>query len=296
MGAFLADAATNPFLLTGLLAGLLASVACGTIGPYVVTRRLVFLSGALAHIAIGGVGAAIFLRYSWPGIFEGLSPLAGGAVAALASAPLLAFLRHRVAERLDTVVGALWAAGMALGILLIKLTPGYHTELMSYLFGNLVYVSRADVALLAGLAAVVLGVTLLFHRRFLAVCLDPVQAALQGVSVLWTDMVLLSLVALTVICLTRVVGLILVIALLSLPAATAGRLVPRLASMMWLATGLCALLTTLPRIAVYGTAISPEPAIVLAATVVYLLATLLPRRRGRGVEGGGGEAAGRGVE
>jgi len=291
MGSFFADLSTNPFLLTGLLAGLFASVACGTVGPYVVTRRLVFLSGAIAHIAIGGVGAAIFLRYQWPDLFSALTPLAGGAVAALLSAPLLAVLRHHVSERLDTVVGALWASGMAIGLLLIKLTPGYHSELMSYLFGNLVYVSRGDVAALAALAAVVVGVTVLFHRRFLAVCLDPLQARLQGISVLWTDVVLLSLVALTVISLTRVVGLILVIALLSLPAATAGRLVPRLASMMWLATLLCVALTTLPRIAVYGAAVSPEPAIVLAATAVYLVALALPARwRG----GGGGEGQARG--
>lgn len=293
MGSFFADLATNPFLLTGLLAGIFASVTCGTIGPYVVTRRLVFLSGAIAHIAIGGVGAAIYLRHAWPDVFGALTPLGGGAVAAVLSAPLLAFLRHRVAERLDTVVGALWASGMAVGLLLIKLTPGYHTELMSYLFGNLVYVSRGDVVVLGALAAVVVGMTVLFHRRFLAVCLDPLQARLQGVSVLWTDVVLLSLVALTVISLTRVVGLILVIALLSLPAATAGRLVPRLASMMWLATALNIFLTTVPRIAVYGSSVSPEPAIVLAATAVYLLALAMPARwarRGRGgerVEGGG---------
>ncbi len=140
-------------------------------------------------------------------------------------------------ERLDTLVGALWASGMAVGILLIKLTPGYHSELMSYLFGNLVFVGWPDIALLAVLAGVIVATTVLFQRRFLALCLDSEQATLRGISVLATDTVLLVLMALTVICLTQVVGLVLVIALMSLPAATAGRLVSRMASMIWVAVG-----------------------------------------------------------
>ena len=275
---FFADVGANPFLLTGLLAGGLAGVACGTVGPYVVTRRLVFLAGAIAHIAIGGVGAAIFLQHALPEVFGWLSPLYGATIVAVLSAPVLALLRHRVEEHLDAMVGALWATGMAAGILLIKLTPGYHTELMSYLFGNLVFVGRGDVILLAVLASSVVGIVLLFHRRFLAVCLDPRQASLQGISVVGTDLVLLVTVAFTVICLTRVVGLILVIALLSLPAATAGRLVDRLPSMAWVATGISVLVTTVPRVAVYGTRISPEGAIVLSAAGVYLLVLAAGRR------------------
>jgi zinc transport system permease protein len=150
---------------------------------------------------------------------------------------------------------------------------------MSYLFGNLAFVTADDVRLLLVLAVIVAGVTLIFYRRFLGVCLAPEQAELQGVSLLATDTVLLIIVALTVICLTQVVGLILVIALLSLPAATAGRLVARLATMMWVAMGLSALLTTLPRIVVYGTPVSPEAAIVLAAAGLYLAVVLFTAGR-----------------
>jgi zinc transport system permease protein len=280
--AFFRDMGANPFLLTGLVAGILASIACGVVGPWIVTRRLVFLAGALAHIAIGGVGAAIFLAWAFPDTLGGLTGLAGGTALAVLAAPILAFLHHRVRERLDTVVGALWAAGMAIGLLLIKLTPGYHTELMSYLFGNLVFVGWRDVALLAILAALVVATTLVFQRRFLALCLDSEQATLRGISVLGTDTVLLILMALTVICLTQVVGLVLVLALMSLPAATAGRLVARMAPMMGVAVGLCALLVTVPRVAVYGTSISPEAAIVLAAVAVYVLIATLSRTRRRG--------------
>lgn len=281
--AFFADMAHNPFLLTGLLAGLLASVACGVVGPYVVTRRIVFLGGAIAHIAVGGIGAAIFLAHRAPTHLAWLEPIHGAAVAAVLAAVLLGYVHDRVEEHVDTLIGALWAIGMAVGVLLIRFTPGYHSELMSYLFGNITYVSPQSVWLMVVLDAVILVAALALHKRLLAICLDAEQASLQGISVLATHIALLVLVALTVICLTQVVGLILVIALLSLPAATAAHHATRLTPMIWISIALCAVLTTLPRIAVYGTEVSPEPAIVLAAAAVYLLSALVRRlRRSRG--------------
>lgn len=266
---FVEDLGTNPFLGTGLAAGLLASLACGLIGPYVVTRRIVFLAGAVAHIAVGGVGAAIWLAAVHPDLLPWLRPIHGAALAAVLAALLLAWVHERAAERLDTLIGALWASGMAVGLLLLKLTPGYQTEIMGYLFGNIVFVPRQDVMLMAGLDLVIVAVVLVFHKRLLAVCVDPEQARLQGVGVLATNALLLVLVALTVILLTQVVGLILVIALLALPAAAAGHLVGRIGPMMLVATLFAAVVTTLPRMAVYGSRTSPEPAIVLAAAVLY---------------------------
>ena len=279
MIGFFQDLGSNPFLFTGLLAGLLASLACGVMGPYVITRRIVFLAGAMAHIAIGGVGAALFLAYRFPDYFSGLRPVHGALLVSMLSAVTLAVLHQRVRERLDTIVGALWATGMAVGLLLIKFTPGYHTELMSYLFGNISLVSWDYVWLMAALDAIIVVVALLWHKRFLALCLDEEQAELQGVPVLMTEIILLMLVGLTVIVLTQVVGLILVIALLSLPAAAVAQRVSRMASLVWYSIGLTAILTTLPRILVYGTRVSPEAAIVLAAAGVYLLALLWNSRR-----------------
>lgn len=281
MISFLRDIGDNPFLLTGLLAGLLASVACGLIGPYVVTRRIVFLSGAIAHMAVGGVGAALFLATFAPTAFGWLQPVHGAMLAALVGAVIIGWVHQRVAERMDTLIGALWAIGMAVGVLLIKFTPGYHTELMSYLFGNIVFVSWADVRRMAFLDAVILATVLVFHKRFLAICLDEEQARLQGVSLLGTQLALLCVVALTVIVLTQVVGLILVIALLSLPAATAAHHVARMGPMIALSAALSTALTILPRMAVYGTRINPESAIILSAAAVYLLSVLACRLRGR---------------
>ncbi|NQT38058.1 MAG: metal ABC transporter permease [Planctomycetes bacterium] len=274
---FFRDMADNPFLLTGLLAGLLASVACGVIGPYVITRRIVFLSGAIAHVAVGGIGAAVFLRHWAPDGFAWLSPMAGATVAALGAAVVIGLFHEFAAERLDTLIGAFWAVGMAVGILLIKFTPGYQTELMSYLFGNIVYVSWAQIWWMIALNVVIVGVVLVSHKRLLALCLDPQQAELQGINVVATNITLLCLVALTVICLTQVVGLILVIALLCLPAATASHHLARLATIIWGSIGLCMVVTTVPRVAVYGTRVSAEAAIVLAAAGVYLASVLLTR-------------------
>jgi len=280
---FFQDMAENAFLQTGLIAGLAASVACGVIGPYVITRRIVFLAGAIAHMAVGGIGGAIFLRYQYPQTLGWLSPTHGAMVVALLAAVLLSLVHHRAAERLDTLIGAMWAVGMSLGILLIKLTPGYHTELMSFLFGNIAYVPQSDVKLMLILDVVIVGAVLLFHKRLLAVCLDEQQAKLQGINVLATNMLLLCLVALTVICLIKVVGLILVLALLTLPAATAGHHVRRLTSMIWIAILISALVTVLPRIAVYDLEnVSPESAIVLAAGAVYLLSVIFRHVRSKG--------------
>ncbi|MCP3958397.1 MAG: metal ABC transporter permease [bacterium] len=278
--SFFQDMAHNPFLLPGLAAGLLAGLACGLIGPYVMTRRIVFLGGAIAHIAVGGLGAAIYLRHLYPETFAWLQPIHGAAVVSVLAALLLARLEPTVGGKqaarpvvpMDTVIGALWAIGMAVGILLVKQTPGYSSDLMSYLFGNLAYVDWADVYLMLALVAVVLVTVSLYQKRFLALCLDPEQMQLQGVRAKSTSAVLLVLVALTVIVLTQVVGLILVVALLSLPAATAGLIARRLPSMILLSAAIASVLTTVPRIAVYGTHVSPEPAVVLAAGLVFLLA------------------------
>lgn len=268
---FFADLAGNPLLLSSLVGSLLACVACGTVGPLVVSRRIVFLAGAIAHIALGGIGAALFLRHhlGW----EWLQPLHGAAAAAILAAVVLALVHHYVRTQLDSLIGALWSVGMAIGLVLIKLTPGYHVELMSYLFGNLAVIGWDDVALLAVLDVVIVGLLLLGYKRIVAVGLDPEQARLQGIGVLATNMLLLVLVALTVVALTRIVGLILVIALLALPAATLAPRMRHLGGLMLGSTGLCLLLVILPRAAVYGTPVAAEAAIVLAAGAVYLAVT-----------------------
>lgn len=278
MTQFFSDMSSNPLLVSGLVAGALAALACGMIGPYVVTRRIVFLAGAVAHASVGGLGMAIWARTYHPRALSWLEPIHGAAVAAVVSAIVIALAHQRVKERLDTLIGAIWAVGMAGGLLAIKFTPGYHVELMGFLFGNISAVSWGDVYLIAAVNLGLIVMVLLLHKSILAICIDPQHAQLQGVNVLVLHAALLVMVALAVISLVQVVGLILVMALLTLPAATAGHYFKRMAPMMLASLLLCLALTTLPRIAVYGSRISPSEAIVLAAACVYLLSVALGRR------------------
>ena len=270
MTAFFRDMAVNPLLVTGFLGGVLASLACGVIGPYVITRRIAFLAGAVAHGAVAGIGAVLYLKHEFSPALDGVEPIHGALLAALLAAVLVGVVQHYSRERIDTLIGAIWAIGMAVGILLVKITPGYHADLMSYLFGNIAVVSESDVRLIAGLDVVVIVTVALTHKRLMAVCLDEEFARLKGVSVLMTNLLLLSLVALTVVALIRIVGLILVIALLTLPAATAGHFARRMGPLILISTLVCLLVTTAPRAAVYGSRVAPESAIVLAAGALYL--------------------------
>jgi zinc transport system permease protein len=278
MSAFLDALAGQSFLQHALVAGVLASIACGIVGSYVVVKRIGYLAGGVAHAVLGGMGIAYFL---------GKSPVGGALVAALLAALIIGWVSQRFRQHEDTIIGALWAVGMAIGVIFISRTPGYNVDLMSYLFGNILLVPREDLLLMAGLDGVITTLVLLFRKQFLAVCFDEEFARLRGVPVGVFYLLLLWMVALTVVILIQVVGLILVIALLTLPAAIASQYVRSLSAMMMVATLLGMAFTGA------GLALSFEPdlpagaTIILLAGVVYLLSALgrgirlyLRRRRG----------------
>jgi len=257
----------NGFLRAALLACLLSSVACGVIGTYVVTRRISYIAAAIAHSVLGGIGAVRYLSvvYGW----TWLDPMAHGAVAAAVLAALVIGLVSIYGkEREDTVIGAVWVVGMAVGVLFFFKTPGYNSDLISYLFGNILLVSRGDLVLIAVLDAVVVGVGLLFRKQLFAVCFDEEFARVRGLRVEAWYLLLLVLTALTVVLLVHVVGIVLVIALLTLPVAVAGRLAGRLGGMMALASVVAAVLTCL------GLAVSYGPDLPAGATIIVLTAAL----------------------
>ncbi|MEA2040331.1 MAG: metal ABC transporter permease, partial [Thermodesulfobacteriota bacterium] len=221
MAEFIADLQQQTFLQYALLTGLLASIACGVIGSYVVTRRITYIAGGIAHSVLAGMGAARYCEtvYNW----KWLHPLYGAVVAALVAAIIIGLVSLRARQREDTVIGAVWAIGMAIGILFIFKTPGYNEDLMSYLFGSILMVSANDLWLIAGLDVLIVTVVLVFYRQFLAVCFDEEFARLRGIRVEFYYLMLLCLIALTVVLLVTVVGIVMVIALLTLPAAIAGK-------------------------------------------------------------------------
>lgn len=272
MGDFLLALSTHAFLQTALVAGLLASIGCGVIGTFVVVKRIAFLAGGIAHSVLGGMGAALYY---------GFDPLLGALLAAILSALLIGTVRLYWKTQEDTLIGALWAIGMAIGILFIAKTPGYATDLMSFLFGNILLVPPRELWFMAGLDLALILIVALFYRLFLAVIFDEEFARLRGIPVTFFYLLLLCLVAVTVVLLIQVVGLILVIALLTLPAAIANHYVHSLAGMMAIATLLGGLFTTLGLAFSYAPDLPAGPTMILLAGGVYVLSALWSRMLNR---------------
>ncbi len=254
------------FMQNAVIIGLLASVACGVMGTYVVVKRIVFVSGGISHAVLGGMGIAYYY---------GLDPIHGAVVAALVAALVIGSVSLRYHQYEDTLIGALWAIGMAVGILFIYKTPGYNVDLMSYLFGNILMVKAESIRVLGYLDALIILSVILFYKRFLAVCFDDEYSQLQGIGIVGTYLMLLCLIALTIVILIQVVGIILVIALLTLPAATARHYAGSLSQMMILASILGAVFTTSGLIVSYGPDLPAGATIIVIAGLAYLLATAL---------------------
>lgn len=222
------------FIRNALLAGLLASVACGIIGVYVIVKRIVFISGGIAHASFGGVGL---------GYLIGINPVLGAMLFTIPSALGMGLVTRRTRMAEDTAIGILWALGMALGVIFVGLAPGYAPDLFSYLFGNILTVPFSDILLMLILDAVIITGTVLLFKEFLALSFDEEFGKVAGMPVEALYLLLLGLIALTVVVLIRVVGIVLVIALLTMPAALARQYTHRLSRMMLLAVGFSALFT-----------------------------------------------------
>jgi zinc transport system permease protein len=281
---FLQDLLRYPFLQYALVTGLLASVACGVVGSFITVRRITSIAGAISHTVLGGMGLA---RYLQRGLgFQFITPLHGAIFAALLSAIIIGVVTRQGRQREDTVVSAVWAIGMAVGIFFISRTPGYNDDLMSYLFGNILMVRRSDLLMIACLDLVVVAVSFLFYYKLEAVCFDEEFARLRGVRVELYYILLLCLTALTTVILVQVVGIVMVIALLALPAATAAFLTHRLWHTMILAAVLAGVCM------IGGLALSYRPnlpagaTIVLVAGALYVLALALRRPLRRRKPGG----------
>ena len=279
MAEFFRALATYPFLQHALIAGLLASVASGIVGSFVVTRRITVIAGSLAHSVLGGMGVAYWL-HTVHGV-HWLQPIHGALFAALLAALLIGMVRLRGAEREDTVISAVWALGMAIGVIFLARTPGYKADLMTYLFGNVVLVDVAELRLLIGLDVVVVAAAVLFYQPLLALCFDEEFARVRGVNVTFYYLLLLVLVALTVVTLVYVVGIVLVIALLTLPVSIAGRFARRLWQMMALAALLSGLFTSLGLAVSFGPDLPVGATTILIAGAAYLVVHLLRLGRRR---------------
>ena len=254
------------FMRNALLAGVLVSIACGIIGTLVVLNRIVFISGGIAHAAYGGVGIAYFL---------GADPVLGAVGFSLLSSLAMGLVHRKEGQRADTIIGVMWAIGMAIGIIFLSLSPGYKADLMSYLFGSILAVSTMDLWLMAGIALLSLVFMLLFYWKLLALSFDQTFATVRNVPVGPLYLAMITLIGLTVVIAMRVVGLIMVIALLTIPPAIANLYLKDMRAIMALSAALSMLFCTIGLIISYVLNFPSGAVIILVAGLAYILAALI---------------------
>ena len=261
------------FMRNALAAGFLVSIACGVVGTLVVVNRLSFLAGGVAHAAYGGLGLSAFFN---------LSPMTGTIPFSLISSFLMGFASRRQKERSDTIIGVMWALGMAIGIILIDLKPGYFVDLMSYLFGSILAVPRESLSLMAALDCIILLIVIGLYKEFLSMSYDEEFALVSGVPVAMLYYVMILLIALTVIMLIRVVGLILVIALFTIPASIAEMFTKDLRRMMAIATALGMFFTFAGLLLSYYCNLTSGATIIMVAGIFYIISLVVRSRRQSG--------------
>ncbi len=250
------------FMRNALMAGALVSVVCGIIGTFVVINRIVFISGGIAHAAYGGIGLGYFLKFN---------PVLGAIVFSVASALGMGAVQRKTRQRADTIIGVMWAIGMALGIIFVDLTEGYKADLMSYLFGSILTVPSSDLLIMLVLDVIVVALVMLFYKELLAISFDETFATVENVPVDAIYMILLCMIAFTVVMLMRVVGLIMVIALLTMPAAISGQFVKDMKKVMVLASILGVIFTTTGLWLSYLLNLTSGATIILVSGAAYLL-------------------------
>jgi len=261
-----------PFIRYALIAGVMSSAAFGVIGTYVIVRRISYIAGAVSHSVLSGIGLGLLLQNRY-GIMW-FTPLLGAVLAAMLSALVIGLVSIYARQREDTVIGAIWAIGMAVGVMLLSRTPGY-VDPMSYLFGDILIISRSDLYLIVGLDIVVLALGALFYKQFQAVIFDEEFAAVRGLNTGLYYMMMLLLTALTVVLMVTIVGIVMVIAMLTLPAAVGGLFSRRLWQMMILSSVFCVVFTACGLAFSYLYDFPTGSTIIVFAGGVYILSIAL---------------------
>lgn len=257
------------FIQNAILAGILVSFTAGVIGSLIVVNRMVFLAGGIAHTSYGGIGLAVY---------TGIPIFLGASMFAVAAALLIAMLTLKKRDRIDTFIGLIWAVGMAIGVIFIDLTPGYNVDLMSYLFGSILAVTREDLYFMSALLIIILFVILVWYRDILAVSYDSQYAGIQGVNIKFFYTLILVLSALTVVIAIKVVGLILVIAMLTIPVYIAEKISSSLLSMMFSSGIIATIFTLIGLYLSYSYDLTSGASIIMVSAISLGIFLLLYRR------------------
>lgn len=265
------------FLLLSLSAALLASISGGVIGSYVVVKRLANLCGSISHSVLGGMGLFLYLQK-----VHGLTwchPLLGAFITAILSAWLIGWIQLRFKQRVDAVIAGVWSTGMAIGVIFLALTPGSLGDLSNFLLGNLLWIAPNDLLWLSLMTFAIVAIVIFCHKPFLAICFDEEQALLQGIPLQKVYLLLLSLIALTIVLLIQMIGTILTIAILTLPATTANLFTKRMSTLL-AGSVLCSILVSGSGIAAsYFFDWPPGATIALCAAAFYFAALLFKKKK-----------------
>jgi len=271
LAAYLTDPWQSEFMVRSLLALIMISVVCAVMGSFVVVKGMAFIGDALAHASFGGVAAAFVL---------GGNIYLGAAVAAILTSLGIVFVSRRAGLRFDTAIGVLFVGAFALGIAIVSRQEGYIVDLFSFVFGNVLGVGKGDLLLIAAVGAIVLVLVAVFYKELLFTAYDPAMAAAAGLPVAAMQYGLLALIALTIVISLKAVGIVLVVAMLVTPAATAQLLVRRLHLIMAVGAGIGIVSSVVGLYLSYHADVAASAAVVLTATVIFLLTFLLSPRRG----------------
>lgn len=263
-----------PFIRYAFLAGILSSIPFGIIGTWVTIKRISYLAGAIAHSVLAGIGMSLYFSTKYN--LQWLHPLLGALFAAIVAALIIGFVSIYAKEREDTIIGAIWAIGMSLGLLFIAKTPGYISP-MTYLFGNILIISQTDLILLIFLDVIIVVFGFLFYHQFQAITFDEEFARIRGIKTNIFYILLLLMTAVTVVLMTTIIGIVMVIALLTLPAAIAGFFAKKIWVIMLIAVGLTTVFTSFGLMISYITDLPAGSTIILISGVVYLAAVLVKK-------------------
>ncbi|MBN1971693.1 MAG: metal ABC transporter permease [Candidatus Delongbacteria bacterium] len=256
------------FLQFAILAGTLASLACGITGTFVVKKKITFVSGGIAHGVLGGVGLFYFL---------GLNTSVGALVASLFFSILLTFSKFKFKGNEDTLVGAIWSAGMSLGIIFMFLTPGYNVDIMSFIFGNILMVDSDSLILLATYDIAIVLTVFILYRHLKYISWDEEYLQIRGFNVPLIYFILLVLVSFTVVILLKIVGLILIIALLTIPASAASLFSSRFSRIMIISFILGLFFSLSGIFLSYQYDLPSGATIVLISATVYLILSIISK-------------------
>lgn len=262
----MSDLLTYSFFVNALWAAILSAIICGIMGTYIVTKRIVFISGGITHASFGGIGI---------GYYFGINPILGAAVFAVLSALGIEYSSRKTEIREDSAIAILWALGMAVGVIFVFITPGYAPNLLSYLFGNILTVSATDLYLLLGLAVVIAVLFTLQFKNILYIAFDEEYARARRLPVNTIKYLMISLIALTIVFNIRVVGIILVISLLTIPQTIANMFVKKFIGIMLLSVVIALLGTITGLILSYLFNIPSGASIIFFLVILFFLARIL---------------------